>query len=443
MINKLNFNSVNSGKSLSRFTLVAAICVLLLVSVLAMAQSLDANGLTFEPLKKSVKIGSLAEERPFALPSGFDQQVIIDESLLDIYPGRADMPDMISVNETGIDSGRYLFRTHEVRPKGFNAVAKFKQAGGGAISVYDFKSASIKVLAQRPDWEVLDGLLWTPWGTLLFGEEVVNAEIPDPQFPKSKSGFVYELEFAKDDPSVMRQVHTRALLGSLSHEGIEVDRQGNVYVIDEYKKGSIYKFVPKTYGDLSQGQLYVLRIDANAADNGTGKATWQALDMREAVMSARQAAAAVNATEYGRPEDLEIIGDILYVAITSEYRVLSITLSGAPVVREFVKAGVNVPKETLMRSGFEHPDNLANDAEGNLWIIEDNKPSDVWVAKSDSNDDGYADSVDRFASLSAKGAEATGLYFPKHKRQFYINVQHTDSANDKTIAISQTAAVKP
>ena len=51
------------------------------------------------------------------------------------------------------------------------------------------------------------------------------------------------------------------MLGSVSHEGIEVDDAGNVYVIDEYSSGAIYKFVPETYGDLSSGQLYALKVD--------------------------------------------------------------------------------------------------------------------------------------------------------------------------------------
>jgi hypothetical protein len=118
---------------------------------------------------------------------------------------------------------------------------------------------------------------------------------------------------------------------------------------------------------------------------------------------ARAAAVNVGATGYGRPEDLERIGNSLYVAITSEARVLSISLGAKPVVNNFVKAGLNIPVEnrTAGITGFKSPDNLANGPDGELWIVEDNVPSDIWVALPDKDGDGVSDGVYLFATLFA------------------------------------------
>jgi len=72
-------------------------------------------------------------------------------------------------------------------------------------------------------------------------------------------------------------------VGHLTHEGIDLDESGNVYVVDEFRGRSvgcenitpcgdgIYKFVPNMYGNLSSGELYALKV--NGAD-GIGQAEW-------------------------------------------------------------------------------------------------------------------------------------------------------------------------
>jgi hypothetical protein len=148
--------------------------------------------------------------------------------------------------------------------------------------------------------------------------------------------------------------------------------------------------------------------------------------METVVVDAEQAADDVNATGFGRPEDVELIGNTLYVANTTEDRVVAIDLK-TQVLTTFVGAGVNVPVEDsdTDTTGFNGPDNLASSANGQLWIVEDNVPSDIWVAsKHDKNKDGVADDVELFASLRDPGAEGTGIYFGKDPRTLYVNIQH-------------------
>ena len=411
-----------------------------LVTGTAPAGSRIEGPMAFEPLAGSVITGSLPPDMPLAIPPGFSQRVISDESDLDIYPGMPDWNDMNTVNESGARAGRYLYRTHEVRPSSAGGNRNFIAAGGGAVSVVDLESGKARVLIQRGDWEALDGIVWTPWHTLLIAEEASSVKgptIPDPDVPAATEGLLYEIRLTGSDPAIAAGVTVRPLLGSMSHEGIEVDGRGYVYLVDEHHNGAIYRFVPTTPGDLGSGRLFALKLNDSNSGNGTGTASWVALDMQQVPVSARIAAAKAGASTYNRPEDLEIIDNRLYVALTGENRVLSISLDDRPVVREFVAAGRNVPVEASGRTGFRKPDNLARDAAGNLWIAEDNVPSDIWVAAPDANDDGHADGMSLFGSLSTPGAEASGIYFGKDPGTLYVNVQHSGDANDKTLAVGR------
>lgn len=409
-----------------------------IMTVLVLADRVAAQGpMDFEPIAASAYAAlttdaAVLAQQPWLVPPGFTQTIVSDESRLDIYAG-ADWPDMNTVNETGAQAGRYLYRTHEVRPRG-----RLRSFTGAAVSVVDLHTGEAKVIAQRRDWEAIDGIVWTPWGSLLLTEEADRALLADPRVAAVR-GLVYEMTLDKADPTKADRIEARARLGSLAHEGIEVDANGHVYVIDEHRAGAIYKFVPARYGDLRHGRLYALEVNDATAGDGTGPARWVALDMRLAQTDARAAAARIGATRYDRPEDLERIGDVLYVAITGEDRVLSIRLGDEPFVRNFVKAGLNAPVENRRAgvTGFKNPDNLATGPGDQLWIAEDNTPSDIWVAAPDKDGNGASDGVRLFASLRDVDAEGTGIYFGRDPHTLYVNIQHSSTGNDKTMAISK------
>lgn len=393
---------------------------------------------------------------PFLIPVGYQQRVVSSERDLDLYVG-SDMLDMNTVNETGKQAGRYLYRTHEVRPGAFGNDKNSRRrdgGSGGAVSVVDLQTGATRELVGRPDWEALDGIVWTSWHTLLVTEEAHTTVRPDPAVPLATSGLVYEIRLAPGNPMAAASVAVRPLLGALAHEGIEVDATGNVYVIDETPSGSLYRFVPHRYGDLSRGQLYALKVNGQAK---TGRADWIALDRAQAQVSAREAAAVVGATPYCRPEDIERIDQTLYVALTCEDvddaantrgpgAILAIDLDAPPVVRYVVAPGRNVPFETqpglfsTCVTGFRNPDNLARGPGGTLWIAEDNAWSDIWVydpRSKDANGDGYRDGVTLFASLKDQAGEASGIYFGPDPGTLFVNIQHSGTGNDKTVAISR------
>ena len=136
----------------------------------------------------------------------------------------------------------------------------------GEVTVTDLVTGQTKLLAARSDWEGMDPIVWTPWGTLLVGEETNAQQRPDPDFPNAVGGLMYEIFLHQGDPTVADSVVARPALGAKAHEGTRFDSQGNLYGISERNPGYIFKFVPDERGDLSSGQAYAL-IDTNGTYN--------------------------------------------------------------------------------------------------------------------------------------------------------------------------------
>ena len=110
--------------------------------------------------------------RQMQLPPGYVYTVVASEGA-----GFTDLADMNTVNENGPEKGRYLYRTHET---GSNA----------AVSETDLATGATRIVAQRADWERFDGIVWTPWGTILAAEEATVPAFPDPNVPQAQAGLV-------------------------------------------------------------------------------------------------------------------------------------------------------------------------------------------------------------------------------------------------------------
>ena len=388
----------------------------------------------FEPLPSQAAckappstLADFANYQPFNLPAGYSQTILANE-IEDFRPVAgtgAGNPDMLTFNETGPHAGRFLYRTHEV-------------GSNGAVTMTDLLTGSTSLVAQASHYEALDGIAWTPWGTVLFAEERIVAALKDPAVPNAVGGLVYEY-----DPRT-GVTTPRPAVGARSHEGLRFDSQGNLYGISESTpgvngSGSIYKFVPDKKGDLSSGQLYALKV---ADPSRTGAAVWVPLDRDAVQINSDAAAIAVGATGWGRPEDIEVSTstgsnrggtNVLYITSTSESLVLKIELHGEDAtVTNYVKEGVNV-------TGLQDPDNVALDSQGNLYILEDHGPGDFWVARPGPGNSDVPAEVVRFASLTDCSAEPTGGYFDRAGKTMYVHVQHAGGTlgNDLLVAITR------
>ena len=228
---------------MSHYKLMAsAFAVALAVTGSCIAYEKKSN-FNFKAINSSANSADWNPMAPWKLPEGFTQHVVSNESNLNIYDGgRDDWHDMNTINETGPQAGRFMYRTHEVR-----GVPE-----GGAVSVVDLNTGETKILVQDVSWTALDGIRWTQWGTLVFAEETMG-------------GRFFEVILNPNDRMKVLEVIDRPAVGRLAHEGIDIDAAGNVYVVDEHRGrsqgcdgnvpcgGGVYKFVPNTYGDLSSG----------------------------------------------------------------------------------------------------------------------------------------------------------------------------------------------
>lgn len=430
------------------------------VAALSVAAQESRGPFQFDPLPVSAPctpggVGAPGAEQPFVLPAGFVQTVFAREG----DGGTTDNWDMNTLNETGPHAGRFLYRSHET-------------PAAGQVSVTDLETGVTRVLVARADWNRMDGIVWTPWRTLLTAEEMRperQPSTPDPLVPQAQAGLVYEV-----DPETGATV-PRPALGAKAHEGIRLDPQGHVYGISETAPttivtppatpenpnpvprrapgGYIFKFVPDRRGDLSSGQLYALKIVAPTGDR-TGEAIWVPLDRALVQVDADVAATLAGATGYARPEDVEIAtstgnnrsgSNILYVAVTDEHRVLRIDLreqGGGPdhltaFVSDYVVRGVNAPAD------FSNPDNLALDKNGNLYITEDTLTPpgmDIWVAIPDAGNHESAARTVRFASLTDCEAEPSGIYFDRSGRTLFVNVLHRGGPDRRDLGVMITEA---
>lgn len=436
------------------------------------------------------------EAAPFAVPPGYEQTVFAEEnaSLEDLW-------DMHTQNESGVDAGRYVYRTHEVG--GHDPSGPRVTGAGGGISVTDLKTGETRMLVERGDLERLDGLVFTPWGTLLATEETTTAQFRDPTVPQAQAGLVYEIFLDRNDPgrldpsrepitagdgttdTVKDGVRARPAIGARAHEGLRFDGRGNLYGIaesrgqtDAARSGGVFKFTPDRRGDLSTGQLFALQT----GDRRYGEGRWVALDRTAVQVDSDKEAQAKGANEYQRPEDVETGqstgvdrnngGQTLYVAITegAENGVMAVDLrnDGTPYAYPYVGPAAG----NATNPDFQSADNVALDRDGNLAITEDpggeppakTQGDDVWIAAPPKASDGRtgpsahqpAEAVARFASVKDCEAEPSGVYFAMKStdrwtaggpfdgavtgRSMLVHRMHSGqgTANDQSVAITPT-----
>ncbi len=370
--------------------------------------------------------------------------------------------DMNTVNETGRKKGQFLFTVFE--------------QGLGGVQRHDLKTGETDTIWQsQTNHESFDPSFWTPWGTFITGEESWGAG--------SNNGRLFELKNPTTAPAITNPLSATSNDGAdfvhqnviprTSHEGIQFDKDGNMYFIDELNGGNVYKYTPAAKMSkvkngkadyFAAGTTSVLRVGDGNTPNATGAYSWVPFTdangngLTGAVtitdvdgvfsVDARLTAnlAAFKGTDYQRPEDLQIqtvkAKEYLYIATTTTNEVYRLDLKKQTISvfanQSTIDLGTGIAVGTSLRS----PDNLAVDHDGNIYIVEDRNggvDNDIWFAK-DLNKDGdltdIGEGIGRWASNGTPGSEFTGLYFdPFNKSRAWVNIQHPNSGNDRTIEI--------
>jgi len=444
---------------------------------IALSQSaLAGTDLFFNPLTQSSAVASPNHinelNSPWQVPAGISQA-----NLLSLSKVEADINQSI-VRVPGLGAGSSMMDMSAFNPSGRFLFLPHETLVGAGLSRHDIKTGTTQVLfagdqnGANGDWSndygAFDPARFTPNNTVIVAEEW------------SGQGRVIEVLNPFADPAKIK-IRELDSIANVAHEGINFSKKFNdtIYYIDEWNSGSIYKFVMSVPGDYTKGQTFVLKVDAyagNPADNWsdasnvgqprTGSATWVALtdangnpltttspfkngisvdprtDLAN-VFGGRPAADEVGATPYGRPEDMEVGvlpngNEIFYVAMTSENAIYSFEIQSAQQVKVGIFASeAGTPKNVgypATTGVMNSPDNLAQDALGNIYIIEDAPNSstvggDIWFAR-DADNDGVAESLDHFMSIQVNGSEATGMIFnPAKPTQFVVSVQHPSSTD--------------
>ena len=437
---------------------------------------LVANGTRFSdytPLASSAgPVAVIDEDMPitFGNPDLEQRSIVARQDQLAANKPNSGNFDMITVNETGPHKARYLFTVFETDDSG--------------VQRHDLETGTTDTIWQTPapgGHVAFDACYWTPWGTLITAEESWETVAAGSTSPY---GRLFELKNPITAPGILNPVMASSNSGAefihqnvvprTSHEGIQFDKAGNMYFIDELNGGSVFKYTPASpfahviagQADyFAAGQTSVLRVGNGATPNATGAYTWvpftnksgaalpgaiTVTDVRGVTsVDARNTVnlAAFKGTDYQRPEDMQIQTvngrEYLYMTTTTTNEVYRLDLK-SQVITVFVnRATINLATGLPVGSALASPDNLAIDHEGNIYVIEDRSggsDDDIWFAQDLNNDGDLTDpgeGIGRWASNGAAGSEFTGLYFdPTDKRRAWVNIQHPDSGNDRTIEIT-------
>lgn len=432
----------------------------------------------FIPLTQSAAVSGpnsfIELNHPWVTAPGISQENLTSLSEAENTPGQSmgraagagTSATMLDMSAYSTD-GRFVFMPHESpysagasRYDIENDVVELIFAGDGNGASGDWSN----------DFAAFDPSTWTPNETLFLAEEW------------SGEGRVIEI---LNPLAPVNQIKTRELdtIANVAHEGLRFSDDGKVlYFVDEWNSGSLYKivFTNKNRYEMG-GQTYVLAVKAfdgdpaanynegeNASAVRTGYATWIPItdhrgnpltdadpffngatnDPRtnDDTRGGRPAADEVNGTPYGRPEDMEIGrlangNEVVYFTATSEQSVYSVEelkgSRGTKAVVRLTASEADTPKNLGFPSTsavLNSPDNLAQDALGNIYIIEDapngsSTGGDIWFIR-DVNTDGVAESIDHFMSIQVAGSEATGMEFnPARPTEFVVSVQHPASTD--------------
>jgi secreted PhoX family phosphatase len=342
------------------------------------ALSCSANGLMqFAPDKQGNPVS------PTVLMQAGDEATPVNAPATSNTVGREN--DMIALSP----NGNYLFTPSEnASPSDIGG--KDGSDGITRLTLTGPDAGKKEILADNTDasgnnlWQRVDGMKWYPYGghqgVLLASEEFA-------------AGGIWQI-----DPDTGDFVRLD-WMGNYSHEGVGLDRAGNLYLGDEPRGGAIYKAVPNDVNDLTEGGTLYFMVGTGVDPTGWKKVNVPASASTEATNG--------GAILFDRPEDFDEANGRVYFAVTepagdadprhggsgqvvNRGGVYTLSTDGVPdlstqsgalppynrlapmiEVQDPIFTGPNAAANAHAQQGLQFPDNLAFDGRGHLWVHED------------------------------------------------------------------------
>jgi PKD repeat protein len=279
----------------------------------------------------------------------------------------------------------------------------------------------------------------TPWGTVITAEE--NTSGGDVNGDGYQDvGWLVEI-----DPATAQVVdygngqEKLWAMGRMKHENVVVSNDmRTAYYGEDGGTDCVYKFVANIPGDLSNGFLYVLKLDAPLIGNDPSSPTATWVQVPNNTPAERNnvinAAAALGGTDFNGVEDCEInpITGEIYFTSKGKSRVYSFTDTGATIANFKTFVGGTSYDITTNSGVFNESwgggnDNLTFDDQGNLWVLQDGGNNYIWVVRPDHTQE--TPNIELFASMP-NGSEPTGLTFTPDFKYGFFSIQHPSGSNE-------------
>lgn len=355
-------------------------------------------------------------------------------------PGNHDFTGYIPSAGTTANSIGWLSVNHENNPGGVSIVDI--SLNSDALNPLWNVNNSRKVDFSTPDLVKTErncsgGV--TPWGTVITAEESTSSG------DANNDGFQDVGWLVEIDPTTasVKDYNNDGVkdklyhLGRMNHENIVVSNDGALaYYGEDGGTHCVYKFVATTPGNITAGNIYVLKMDlafSNDEPSSTTAVWVQVPNTTPAdCNNITSNAAALGGTNFNGVEDVEIGPDgMVYFTAKGKNRVYRFKDNGTTVSDfETFVGGMSYPIETatgtVTESWSDGNDNLAFDDKGNLWVVQDGGRNYIWVVRP-----GHRQSAPQVLlhTSAPTGSEPTGLTFSPDFKYGFFSIQHPSSSS--------------
>jgi uncharacterized protein len=267
-----------------------------------------------------------------------------------------------------------------------------------------------------------------PWGNVITCEESVSTNDTNGD---GYNDIGWHVEINPTNQTVVNKLWAA---GNGSHENMCIhSNRRTTYFGNDANPGYLYKYVADAVDNLNAGTLYVY------TGPKTGSGNW--VQINNATQADRNntmtLAATAGATVFNGVEDVEIGPDgKIYFAVKNESRIyrfndsdplIGTTTSNFETFVGNASYTINYGSGSAVVPWGTGNDNLAFDAEGNLWVLQDGSNNYIWVVMNDHTQ--AAPKVKLFG-IAPAGSEPTGITFTPDFKYMFLSFQHPSNTNN-------------